>query len=301
MRYRSFGGSGTVVSVLSLRLSDDNMKPSAEAWTRTIFQGLEAGVNCFEFNTRHPAGLEGVARALDGVERELIVAVWRVGRLPPNSEPLHDFSAAAITNQIRAVIARTGLEYLDVAMLDDPGERDLRKDGLEALLQMKEDGAARMIGVGGHSTALSSYVSTGKFDVLGTPYNLTSGWPERQLLRLASSRDMAVLGYDPYPGSVQRIAAAQEKKARSIFKRPAAPLEGVGGYGFLETTRNWSAEEICLAYAMTEPALSTIQIEGGAAARLDRLAAVADREMPSGLAAQIEMARFSSEDERRRA
>ena len=59
-------------------------------------------------------------------------------------------------------------------------------------------------------------------------------------------------------------------------------------------TRNWSPEEICLAYALTEPSLATVQIHAERAERLEALAAIPDREMPPGVSAQIEMARFST-------
>jgi hypothetical protein len=69
----------------------------------------------------------------------------------------------------------------------------------------------------------------------------------------------------------------------------------MGSYAFLDRTHGWDAEEICIAYALTEPALATVQIEPASIARLEQLAQIPDREMPPGLAAQIEMARFSPE------
>lgn len=301
MRYRSFGPNGTVVSALSLRLSDDTIKPSPEGWTRIVYAALEAGVNCFEVAGRHPAILEGLGRALQAVDRNLVVVAWRVGRLPANAQPVQDFSAAAINGQVRAILARSGLGYLDVAMLDDPGQSELPLEGLEALLQIKAAGAARMIGVSGSDDALGDYISTGKFDVLGAPYNLTSGWRERLWLRAAASRDMAVLGYDSYPAAFHQAVIEAARRAPS---RAASSMPGIGGYAFLDRTHAWSAEEICLAYALTEPAIGSVQISAAHMDRLEALCAVSERELPPGVAAQIEMARFSpgpDTDERRRA
>jgi hypothetical protein len=47
---------------------------------------------------------------------------------------------------------------------------------------------------------------------------------------------------------------------------------------------------------MTEPSLATIQIEAVRPEVIERLAAVPDRELPTGIAAQIEMARIDSEN-----
>lgn len=288
MRYRSFGPHGTVVSALSLRLTDDNVRPTPETWTRQVYAALECGINCFEVDARHPSIIEGFSRAMQAVERHLVVVVWRIGRLPANSQPVNSFSAAAITGQVRAILARTGLGYLDVALLDDPGVSELPLEGLEALLQLKEAGAARMIGVAGADDALSDHIGTGKFDVLGAPYNLTSGWRERLWLRAASARDMAVIGYEAYPEVFHQEMTAARGKRRNV-----GPLD-VGGYGFLDKTHGWSAEEISLAYALTEPAIGAVSISSRACDRLDALCRVVDRELPPGLSAQIEMARFSA-------
>jgi len=64
-------------------------------------------------------------------------------------------------------------------------------------------------------------------------------------------------------------------------------------YAFLEDSNGWTAEEICLGYALTEPSLTTVQTATQDPDHLHRLALVADRDLPTGISAQIEMARFS--------
>jgi hypothetical protein len=58
-----------------------------------------------------------------------------------------------------------------------------------------------------------------------------------------------------------------------------------------------------MAYALTEPSLATLQIDLSLADQLEGLAAVPERDPPTGLGAQVEMARFSGEapGERRQA
>ncbi|MBP7649752.1 MAG: hypothetical protein KA744_07890, partial [Phenylobacterium sp.] len=81
----------------------------------------------------------------------------------------------------------------------------------------------------------------------------------------------------------------------------AEPLAGAGTYAFLHQTHGWSAEEVCLAYALTEPAFATVQVEQFRAEAIERLALITDKDLPTGVAAQIEMARFSADnhDQRR--
>ena len=59
------------------------------------------------------------------------------------------------------------------------------------------------------------------------------------------------------------------------------------------TCKGWTAEEICLAYCLTEPSIASVLVECEDPEHLAALAAVPDRDMPPGLAAQVEMARFA--------
>ena len=293
MRYRPFGGSGFVVSAISLALRDDPGRTKPEQWTRLIYEALEHGINTFEVRGRSPAMADGMAQALQTVDRNLIFIAWRVGRLPAGSAPVRDFSAAGIQGQVRSILARTGLGYLDVAMLDDPGETELPLEGLDTLDELKKAGAIHFIGVSGSdAAAIDAYISTGRFDVIAASFNLTSGWRERNRVRSAVQRDMVVIGYEPYPAEFHHAVSEGLKRSKGLFGRKSSPLEGVGTYAFLDQTPNWTGEQICLAYAVTEPALATVQIDAPALERLDDLVQAVDRELPPGLSAQIEMARF---------
>ena len=148
----------------------------------------------------------------------------------------------------------------------------------------------------GDSEGVDALVADGALDVLATGYSLLSGWAERRRIREAVASDMAVLGYGAYPREQLGLLVDRRPKDR------ANPLAGIGGYGFLEATKDWTPEQLCLAYALTEPSLATVLVRPQSTDHLEQLAAVADRELPSGLAAQIEMARFSAlrEDNARR-
>jgi aryl-alcohol dehydrogenase-like predicted oxidoreductase len=78
------------------------------------------------------------------------------------------------------------------------------------------------------------------------------------------------------------------------FKKPR-PLAGAGTYAFLTATRGWSAEQLCLAYALTEPAVASVLVQVDDREHLTELAATTDRDLPPTVSAQIEMARFSAE------
>jgi len=126
---------------------------------------------------------------------------------------------------------------------------------------------------------------------VATPFSLTSGWKERLRLKAAIDRDMVVLGYDYFPRGHFKSRNRRRGAAPGAGRRPI-PWRAWAPYAFLERTSHWSAEEICFAYAMTEPSLCTVQVAADQIDRVEAMAAVCERELPSGVPAQIEMARF---------
>ncbi len=287
MRYRPLGSQGTVVSSVSLRLRSDRITPS-EAVAR-IHAAVEQGVNTFDIPGDDPEMLLAVGQALASVDRDLLVLVVRIGGL-------RNFSAHGLQSQIVDSLRRMRVSRLDAVVLDDPAGDELSADALDMLKAARASGRVRMLGVAGVDEAIDAYISNGAFDLLVLPFNLTSGWRERRRLLEASKRDMAVIGYDPWPDVFRAKPASPQKTSllsRAFRQKSVEPLAGAGTYAFLDNTPNWSCEQICLAYALTDLKIATVQVEPESHEHLAELAAVAEREMPSGLSAQVEMARFA--------
>jgi aryl-alcohol dehydrogenase-like predicted oxidoreductase len=290
MRFRPLGGSGMVVSAVSMSLADSAARSRPSDWTSIIYTALENGINAFEVVGRHPAIAEGLGLALQSIERRLVFVSWRVGSaLAPSGATIRDFSPDSMRNLTESAIARSGLGYLDAVVLDDPHSNELSPQALELLKAMREQGRTRMLGVAGEDDAIDAYISVGAFDLLCTPFSLISGWKERLRLKAAVERDMGVMGYNYFPDLFQK-GSPMAKPQRATAEHP---LVGMGTYAFLENTHNWKSEELCLAYALTEPCLASVQIVADRADRLESLAAITERDLPPGVGAQIEMARFS--------
>ena len=291
MRYRSIGHGCGIISALSLSLCGDPSRPRASDWVGLIYAGLENGVSGFDVREADLALADGLREAFAGVDRNLAFVAWRLGKRPASAGGGQDFSAKALSDQVRAALSRTGLQYLDAVMLDDPPAGEPSAEAMDALHQLKSAGLVRFLGLAGEGDAVDAHIEAGNFDILQTPFNLTSGWRERHRLRAAGASDMSAIGYRWFPDALRRLAEAQIQ-AKPLRSRP---LTASGTYAFLESTRGWRPEEICLAYALTEPSLASVQARLSSPAEIERLAAVVDRDMPPGLAAQIEMARFSPE------
>jgi hypothetical protein len=281
------------VSSMSLVLSDSNGMREAD-WVSLIYAALESGINAFEVTGSQPALIDGVGQALQAIDRRLVFLAWRLGwSLSPGGAGVRDFSPEGLARVVESVAARTGLGYIDATILDDPRSEELSPQSLEMLRRLKDMGRIHLLGVTGRDDAMDAYISSGAFDLVATPFSLMSGWKERLRVKAATDRDMVVLGYGYYPEAVQ--APQQATKTGAWGRTVANPLAGMGTYAFLDRTPHWSGEEICLAYAMTEPSLCTVQVPADRIDRVELMAAVCERELPSGVPAQIEMARFAPE------
>ena len=308
MRYRPFGRSGVVVSAVTLAITDDMARRGQSYCADMIGLALENGINSFHVETAQPDAAIALGQSLTVLERRLVFVSLRLGLGRNRTGVVRDFSPEALMQSCEQTLRLSNLGHIDLAILDDPGEEELPQRSLTALKSLRSAGRVTLLGVAGVDDAMDAYLSTGAFDVLATPYGVTSGWKERNRMREAVSQDMGILAYDWFPEeltSQRKIEKAElppQKRGlfggiTKAFSEPD-PFEGIGGYTFLHRTSNWTAEEICLGFTLTEPAVSSAWISPRDAEHLEALAVVPDRDLPPGLGAQIEMARFSRREEK---
>ena len=292
MRYRPFGGSGVAVSSVSLSLVDNGKRPrDALAWSRLIHAALELGVNSFEINDPTEALLQGLALGFGDLERRLYFVTWRADDALSGEAQMRQ-----LASDLTTAAELSALDYFDLLLVGEPSGSPTPGDVAAAAAPMQslaENDLVKLLGVRGDGDGLDAAIATGAFDAIATPYSLASGWRERHRIKEASLNDIAVIGLDPHPEQMVEAAKGTKPKRSSIWRRSSDPLSGSGSYTFLNSTHGWSAEEICLSFALSEPALSTVQVVVRDEAHLDALANVPERDLPAGAGAQIEMARFS--------
>ena len=302
MRYRPFGRSGKSVSAVTLNLSERTLARGRMSGPALVTEAMEHGINSFHLETPDSILGELVGRAIAGVDRRLLFVATRVGNLRQRGQMMRDLTPAGVTAAVDQLLVSSGLDHLDMVLLDQPAEEELSHATLTALKALRASGRIQMLGIAGGEEVMDAYVSTNAFDVLATPFNVHASWATRNRVRAAVDRDMAVLGYDYFPeslSSLKRVEATDSPK-RGLFgwSKGGGQVQdpyfrGVGTFAFLHQTPKWTAEEICLAYALSEPTLASVIIDTGDSDALARLAELPDRDMPPGMPAQIEMARVN--------
>ncbi|WP_309642766.1 aldo/keto reductase [Phenylobacterium sp.] len=294
MRYRPFGVAGKAVSAVSLLLREAPNMSSPQAWRTLVFSAMENGINCFEVAAGLDVAALGLGEALKSVERRLLFLSWRL-----RGDPRGVLTAQAISQSIRSGLQKTGAGYFDLVTMDETAYETMAPDALEHLNQLKASGLCLQVGVVGDGAAVDEGIRSAAFDVANTPFSLTSDWQARRRIREASAANMTLVACEPFPGGLGRAQTAPT--GRGLLGRRPEPLAGAGTYAFLHDTPGWTADEICLAYSLTEPTFATIQLELFRTEAIERMAAVTDKDLPTGVAAQIEMARFGEIADRRRA
>jgi aryl-alcohol dehydrogenase-like predicted oxidoreductase len=281
--------------VLTLRVDEDT---PAAVRTDLIAAALDAGINSFDLGGLDPSMLEEVGPALAVVDRSLLYVSVRFGvALDRGGQIVRDFSPERLVRAMDETTSRSRLGHLDLALLDDPAAPELPLRTLQALKAARDEGRVRRLGVCGAGPAMDAYINTGAFDMLVTPYSLTSGWQDRHRLKAATAEEMSVFGYGYYPHEIRKrgTAARVGGLLSRLFGRTASAddLPSHAGYAFLDAVSGWTPEEICLAFALTEPGLSSVVVAPDSVEALKALATVPERELPPNLPAQIEMARFA--------
>ena len=302
MRYRPFGLTGQAVSCLTLSLGARDIAGGPEAGRELIYSALEAGINSYRLENADPVLAEVLGQALKHVDRKLVQVSLTLGAGDGRRGSDRDFSAQGITSAIDKALHASGLGYFDLAILDEPGDHELPQSTLNALKALRATERVRLLGISGDGEVMDTYVSTGAFDVLATPFHVNASWQVRSRLRAAREGDMAIFVYGYFPDSLNtaRKAATVHVQKKGFFgfgggpKPVESPLAHAGTFAFLHRTNHWSAEDICLAYVLTDPSVSSVLIEASDIERLNALSQVPDRDMPPGLSAQIEMARVAS-------
>lgn len=278
MRYRSFGDRMASVSAITLRLDATRRKGHANDWRDFVFAAMESGVNAFEIGHTSVPLLVGVAEALAAVERRLFIVSWRT-----------TLSGGAVETARRVIdLAESlGLTQIDLLTLEldellpDPGD----------LSDLRRSEVTRWLAVAGSASLLDSAIAANQFDAVVMKSDPTGGWNDRNRIRAAAARGMGVVAVDVGLD----VGVIDEPPAKSGLFRLFRPRPAPAAPSFRVEVAGWSEQEIAVAHALTDTAISTVMVQPSCTPTLEGLARAVERDLPAGAQAQIEMARFSGQ------
>lgn len=296
MRYRPFGRSGLALSTIGLRLSFDRLGNNHALMHRLIISGLENGINTYHFDSTDTGFLKSAAEAFSVVDRKLLfvsVNAHDAGHFPDRNT----YALSPLKERLRGVIKDTGLIWIDLLNFAQPGATALPDDSLNFLHSLQKSKMLRYLGGAGETDDIADLIQSGEFNVIMTSFDIDSSWDKRRRIDDAMTRNMNVIAADFFPAMYRKESDVVPKAARRGFFGGKAknPLAGAGTHAFLHQTPDWTPEQLCLGYALSQPSMSCILIDADSPEHLESLAEVPERHLPSSVPAQIEMARFNEQ------
>ena len=296
MRYRPFGRSGQALSAIGLNVSWAKLGRNRNAVERLLSAALENGINTFHLTSAHPDFLHAAAQTFAIADRRILF-VSLSAEEEGSHDPADEYRLEPLRERLRGAVKTSGLQWIDLLVFHANGFDRIPDRSWTFISALRDAGMLKFTGATANNDLIKAAVDDGRFNILKTVFDIDTSWNKRHLLDYALARGMSVFGHDFFPDAYQKASDVVPRAARRGWfgGKPADPLAGRGTYAFLHQTPDWTAEELCLSYALTQPNLSTLFVDADTPEHLEALASVVERVMPTSVPAQIEMARFSAQ------
>lgn len=230
--------TGTALTRLTLggaQLGNLGRAVTDDVATDAVDAAWEGGIRSFDTAPHYGLGLSErrLGRALAGRPRDEYVLSTKVGRLlVPSPESAHerdpggfdvpaatrrawDFSRDGVLRSVEASLGRLGLDRIDILYLHDPDDHweQASAEGVGALIELREQGVVRAVGVGMNQSAMpAEFVRRFDIDVvmLAGRYTLLEQPALADLLPLAAERGVGIVDVGVYNSGLlarDRVAA----------------------------------------------------------------------------------------------
>jgi aryl-alcohol dehydrogenase-like predicted oxidoreductase len=239
-----------------------------------IIAAIDLGINWIDTAAVYGGGQseELVGRALKelGPARRPIVATkcGRVMRDPDTIDKV--LKRDSILAECNASLQRLGIDCIDLYQLHWPEPDEDIEEGWQTLVELKQQGKVREIGVSNHSVEqLKRLQAIHPVCSLQPPYSLVVPDAEQQLLPYCGEQKIGVVTYSPmYKGlltgkfTAERAAALPESDHRSRDPRFQPPqiesyLKLVDGLRKIAEKHDRTAAELAIAWVLRRPEVTS--------------------------------------------
>jgi aryl-alcohol dehydrogenase-like predicted oxidoreductase len=236
-------------------------RPLAPGEPERILQAvLDAGVNYVDVSVDYGEAEEHIGRCIAGRRQEFFLASkcgcpLDVSRFVPSERTrygtplprLHDYSRQHIVDAVHQSLRRMRTDYLDVLQFHFSPAREVleRENAIQTLLDLKQAGKIRFLGVSAILPHVLEHIRMGVFDVFQIPYSALQ--PEHEAA----------------------IAEAARAGAGIVIRGGVARGQPGTGHGLIDVWKLWeqaqmdellegmSATEFMLRFTITSPDMHT--------------------------------------------
>ena len=165
-----------------------------------IHRALELGVNWIDTAAQYGFGHseEVVGRAIAGLDERPYV--FTKGGQPegPDGATLHDLTRDGLRRELEGSLTRLGLDAVDLYQIHWPIPDEQIEEGWAALVELRDEGLTRHIGVSNFSVAqLQRAQAIAPVETLQPPYSLVAREVDEEILPFAEQEGIGVIVYSP--------------------------------------------------------------------------------------------------------
>ena len=179
-----------------------------------IHRALELGVNWIDTAAQYGFGHseEVVGQAIAGLDERPFVFTKGGQPQGPGGATLHDLTRDGLRRELEGSLSRLGLETVDLYQIHWPIPDEQIEEGWSALVELRDEGLARHIGVSNFSVEqLRRIQQTAPVETLQPPYSLIARDVEDEILPFAEREGIGVIVYSPMGSGLLSGSMSRER------------------------------------------------------------------------------------------
>jgi aryl-alcohol dehydrogenase-like predicted oxidoreductase len=254
---RELGRTGLQVTMLGYGAMElrgaPRARPTTEEQAETILNAvLDAGINYIDTSIDYGVSEERIGRYLSHRRSEYYLAS-KCGCLvgapaaPAGQVSPHVYTRANIVAGVEQCLARMKTDYLDLVQFHiSPSKQTLEENGsLAAVMELKQAGKVRFIGMSGTLPHLKDHIAMGVFDVFQIPYSAM----EREHEAVIATASQACAGIVVRGGAAKGAPSQGRQRGPQWERWQRARLEDLLG--------DMTPMEFILRFTFSNPDLDT--------------------------------------------
>lgn len=184
---------------------------------RILKKAYEGGINYFDTARFYTDSEEKIGMALSDVREDIIISTKTM------ATKVEDF-----WDQLKTSLSLLKTDYIDIYQFHNPSFCPKPGDGTglyEAMLEAKEKGMIRHIGITNHSLQVAKEaVESGLYETLQFPFSYLASEKEESLVRLCEEKDMGFICMKALAGG---LITKSDVAYAFLAKYPVAPIWGI--------------------------------------------------------------------------
>jgi len=302
MQFRTLGSSGLKFSVIGLgtwAIGGGDWKfgwgdQDAQCAIDAIVRAVELGINWIDTAAIYGEGRSEilVARALAAIpmaNRPLIAT--KCGRVAIGDGEIGKcLRRDSVIAECEASLRRLNTDCIDLYQLHWPEPDEEIEEGWQTLVELKQQGKVRHIGVSNHSVSqMQRLQAIHPITSLQPPYSMIARDIETEILPFCGREDIGVICYSPMGKGLltgaftrERAAALSSKDHRSKDPRFHSPqleinLEFVGKLRSLADSLGWSVPDVAIAWTLRRPEVTSAIVGARSPQQIEQTVIAGDR------------------------